>query len=648
MEMRLPALFSLTTNTVDVDLDHSSDSDSSRTMDSYDSVPQSPDAGEDDPMPLAPLNPQTMPQMAPQVPQAFFHNQSPHPPQTPPPQTPPLQTPPPQTPPPRSEDFQMDDINATPRAPPDMTPRAPPGPRNQPIMQQPPSPTIQKGKRRRVHDPEPGPSQSNDKTPGAQPTSHTGAQSNTQSNSQGPVDYLQALLNHQTKTMGKLYHHLQNSTAEILRKQDQVLQKQDHRIDKVVSHLAQNTEILSRIGETLDMLSAKSKHKGSPGHQDEGDSQRHGSGNNQGPQPSNDRDSAAKPSDGGAAGSATNRNNGNGNGEDGDDEGDSNDNPFFRYARKKQPACSGGVKHRPAEELKIKETMWKWLNEIMEGQDQLKETVSQDEADDFTLLFKTNPLARPCSVDDFQYWIAGGPKSAWNKGASYVFVEILEKRKLIATPDVQTRDAIREAFLLRLKTLHASWMERQKMLEDNKNPCSLFSKRWQRRLFHRRRGVIITFHSLESFLSFFDELGVAGMSSDDEDPGMKKPQVQYIIKAPKWRSVELLNLLRLLDYCHLEGRCTTEATRFGYTGGAPPRIRIDKNDRSSKTKYVSGLPANFYDAQWLEEQEPGWAKGGSGFVNEFVHPRKPIKLIFPADLLKTLKDRGYPRVQGPE
>lgn len=125
--------------------------------------------------------------------------------------------------------------------------------------------------------------------------------------------------------------------------------------------------------------------------------------------------------------------------------------------------------------------MRKWLNEIMEGQDQLKETVSQDEADDFTLLFKTNPLARPCSVDDFRYWIAGGPKSAWNKGASYVFVEILEKRKLIATPDVQTRDAIREAFLLRLKTLHASWMERQKMLEDNKNPRSLFSKRWQRK-----------------------------------------------------------------------------------------------------------------------------------------------------------------------
>ncbi|KAJ3804467.1 hypothetical protein F5876DRAFT_83117 [Lentinula aff. lateritia] len=162
----------------------------------------------------------------------------------------------------------------------------------------------------------------------------------------------------------------------------------------------------------------------------------------------------------------------------------------------------------------LKETMRKWLNEVMEDQDQLKEAVSQDKADEFTLLFKTNPLARPCSVDDFRYWIAGGPKSAWNKGASYVFVEILEKRKLIATPDVQTRDGIRKAFLLRLKTLHASWMERQKMQEDHKNPRSLFSKRWQRKntLFHRRREVIITFHSLESFLLFFNELGVAGMN----------------------------------------------------------------------------------------------------------------------------------------
>ncbi|KAJ3924311.1 MAG: hypothetical protein NXY57DRAFT_1045036, partial [Lentinula lateritia] len=177
LEMRVPALFSLSTNTVDID--RSSDSDSSRTMDSYNtpgSVPQSPsNSREDDLMPLAPLNPQTMPQMAPQVPQGHFHTQSPHLPQTPPPQTPPPQTPPPQTPPLRSEDFQMDDVSATPRAPPDMTPRAPPGPRNQPIMQQPPSPTIQKGKRRRVHDPEPGPSQSNAKTPGAQPTSHTRA-----------------------------------------------------------------------------------------------------------------------------------------------------------------------------------------------------------------------------------------------------------------------------------------------------------------------------------------------------------------------------------------------------------------------------------------------------------------------------------------
>ncbi|KAJ3911367.1 hypothetical protein F5877DRAFT_7592, partial [Lentinula edodes] len=103
-------------------------------------------------------------------------------------------------------------------------------------------------------------------------------------------------------------------------------------------------------------------------------------------------------------------------------------------------------------------------------------------------------------------------------------------------------------------------------------------------------------------------LGVAGMSSDEEDPGMKKPRVQYIIKEPKWRSAELKNFLRLLDYCHLEGRCTTDQPHFSFSRGSPPRLCVDRNDKTSKSKYVRGLPANFYDAQWLEKQEPGWSK----------------------------------------
>ncbi|KAF8827078.1 hypothetical protein HHX47_DHR5000708 [Lentinula edodes] len=272
----------------------------------------------------------------------------------------------------------------------------------------------------------------------------------------------------------------------------------------------------------------------------------------------------------------------------------------------------------------------------MEGQDLLAEVVTKEEAEEFAQTFKNNPLARPCSTDNFRYWIAGGSKSPWNQGASYVFVDILVKKKLVPDPDIQARDALRKAFFVRLKSLHTCWQDKQKMAEDDKTPRSLFSKRWQRKntIFHQRRDVLVTFYSLQLFLGTFEDLGVAGMSSDEEDPGMKKPRVQYIIKEPKWRSAELKNFLRLLDYCHLEGRCTTDQPHFSFSRGSPPRLRVDRNDKTSKSKYVRGLPANFYDAQWLEEQEPGWSKGGSGFVNELIRPKKPIKLVFPPDLLK--------------
>ncbi|KAJ3901583.1 hypothetical protein F5879DRAFT_782812, partial [Lentinula edodes] len=221
-------------------------------------------------------------------------------------------------------------------------------------------------------------------------------------------------------------------------------------------------------------------------------------------------------------------------------------------------------------------------------------------------------LARPCTVDNFRYWIAGVPKSAWNKGASYVFVDILVKKRLITKPNIKARDALREAFFVRLKTLRGIWLEKQKMLEDKKLPHAVFAKRWQRKnttfakLFQRRRNVILAVPALEPYLEDFDELGVAGMSSDEEEPDMDEASMCYNIKEPCWRSQQLKNWVRLLDYCHLEGRSSFEGPQFGFTRGAAPRLRMDNNDKSSKSRYVVGLPANFYDAEWLEKQEPGW------------------------------------------
>ncbi|KAJ3726414.1 hypothetical protein DFJ43DRAFT_966775, partial [Lentinula guzmanii] len=237
-----------------------------------------------------------------------------------------------------------------------------------------------------------------------------------------------------------------------------------------------------------------------------------------------------------------------------------------------------------------------------------------------------NPLARPCTVDDFRYWLAGGPKSEWNQAASYIFVEILEQKRFITTPDASMRDALREAFHVRLKSLHKTWLDKLKMEVDADDPDAGRPKTWQRKytvshclfpskdlqidslkkLFHRRRDAVITIPALNPYLEDFDQLGAGGMSSDEEDPGMSKPSMAYNIREPKWRSEEVKRWLRLLDFVHLESRCSMEGYQFRFSRGAPPRLRVDNNNKSSNAKYVRGLPSNFYDAGWLEAMEPGW------------------------------------------
>ncbi|KAJ3762782.1 hypothetical protein EV360DRAFT_6714, partial [Lentinula raphanica] len=223
-------------------------------------------------------------------------------------------------------------------------------------------------------------------------------------------------------------------------------------------------------------------------------------------------------------------------------------------------------------------------------------------------------LARPCTIQQFRYWVAGPPKSAWNKGASYVFVDLLENKKFISNPDHESRDRIREAFFVWLKTIHGIWLEKQKMEEgdDQKEPQPLLSKRRQRKynlqLFHRRREVLLLIPELERYLEDFDQLGVGGMSSDEEDSEMEEGTLRYKVKEPYWRGHLLTKWLRLLDCVHLEGRCSVDSAGnlFGFTRGAPPRLRVATNDRTSKGAYVTRLPVNFYDAEWLEKQEPGW------------------------------------------
>ncbi|KAJ3870710.1 hypothetical protein F5051DRAFT_434431, partial [Lentinula edodes] len=399
------------------------------------------------------------------------------------------------------------------------------------------------------------------------------------------------------KLMHTLYNGIRTSNAE-------VVNKQDVKINKLTNSVQQNSTILDYLLEALDIQSVKSKDKQRQQDMDIDREERH-----QG--------------DSDTTGTMNAKNKPDGNHTDADDPGDSTQETPFSYASKKKGSpCSGAVKHRPQQELKNKETIRQWFNEVMEGKDLYKNEVSNEEAKKFAEKFKLDLLVRPCTVDNFRYWIAGVPKSAWNKGASYVLIDIPVKKRLITKPDIKARDALREAFFVQLKMLHGIWLEKQKMLEDKNLPHAVFAKRWQ-----RKNTLLINVDMrplqscsnkkelLEPYLEDFDELGVVKMSSNKEEPDMDS---KYVLQH--------------------QGAMLAKPTaqelgpQFGFTRGAAPRLCMDNNDKSSKSRYVVGLPAHFYNAEWLEKQEPGWAKGGTGFVNELVHPCAPRKLVFPADL----------------
>ncbi|KAJ3738665.1 hypothetical protein DFH05DRAFT_1531131 [Lentinula detonsa] len=436
-----------------------------------------------------------------------------------------------------------------------------------------------------------------------------------QSSDQGNDHTNNESLGNQELLMRNLSDAIYSSHAEMMR-------KQDDKIDKLTQRIESSSDVLCRVVEALDL-----RNKGRPlrGNMD----------SDEGVSSLGLQQESEQRRNSNVAGSRSHE--------------ERNISPFD-YASRTTGSRSGAVKHRSPQELRdkacgynfdLKELMRYWWNDIMQGRNLAENEVSREEAENFAKLYKANPLARPCTVDDFRYWLAGGPKSEWNQAASYVFIEILEQKRLITTPDASMHDALREAFHVRLKSLHKTWLAKLKMEVDADEPHTGKPKTWQRK-YTRRRDVVIAIPALNPYLEDFDQLGTGGMSSDEEDPGMSKPSMAYNIREPKWRSEEVKRWLRLLDYVHLESRCSTEGFQFRFSRGAPPRLRVDNNNKTSTAKYVRGLPSNFYDAGWLEAMEPGWSKSGSGFVNLVIRPKNSRKLTFPEDLSRALEARKYP------
>lgn len=120
----------------------------------------------------------------------------------------------------------------------------------------------------------------------------------------------------------------------------------------------------------------------------------------------------------------------------------------------------------PLLNISFQENIRGWIDDLVGGrQYSLDARVTEKEAKDFKKTFNANPVAKPCTIEDFRYDIVGKPASAWNKGAAFVFIQYVEKNRLMKIPDKATRNLLQKCFTKRLRTLHKSYLRQRRSRE---------------------------------------------------------------------------------------------------------------------------------------------------------------------------------------
>ena len=105
----------------------------------------------------------------------------------------------------------------------------------------------------------------------------------------------------------------------------------------------------------------------------------------------------------------------------------------------------------------------------------------------------------------------------------------------------------------------------------------------------------------EKYIDVLDHGG--GMSEDEPDwrSASGKIPYGYFVVCPAWRSGEVTSWLQVIDNVYLAQRFTTDG-RVTPGNWVRNRIRSTRVDRAAVP--IKGLPANFYDKEWLRSLPP--------------------------------------------
>ncbi|KAF9777823.1 hypothetical protein BJ322DRAFT_1015414 [Thelephora terrestris] len=249
----------------------------------------------------------------------------------------------------------------------------------------------------------------------------------------------------------------------------------------------------------------------------------------------------------------------------------------------------------------------------------MKNTVAKEEAGAY------NPeCGQCCSVAGFRVHLEGTACDAWNKSATEVFVGgFLQAYPTYNVADGSGRDMVRMKSQAALESMIRQYrklripqtLDELKGQRDHKN-----RQERKRKLFNRRWETTFLYPSLERHRPLLEELGPAGMSSDEEESvGLSR---KYGVIEPAWRSELVTSWLRIFDALHWHAR---RGGGYGDQRGSTPRMRESSDKISNSGRFVSRLPRNAYNEMWLNSQSHAENTVQPGPPAQYFHDRRTLE-----------------------
>ncbi|KDR65578.1 hypothetical protein GALMADRAFT_148577 [Galerina marginata CBS 339.88] len=224
-------------------------------------------------------------------------------------------------------------------------------------------------------------------------------------------------------------------------------------------------------------------------------------------------------------------------------------------------------------------------------------------AKEFAERWKADKNLQCCPANSFKIDVVGTSRSPWNTSASRVFA-----LDFLAFHQIQPEPTVLQETLGLAKTRIGSIRYSVKR-KEHLNLSAERRKGRKSTLFYRRLDTCSVHPDLQKHLEFVQELGIAGMSSDEsdyEEVGRNTATLartrapRYRVLRPKWRNIQVGEWLETIDIVGFIMRRNGPKKQGGY-----PRIRTQSgiiSKYSTSDSFVPGLAVNTYDQTWLADR----------------------------------------------